>query len=84
MACVILGFRVFGRVSFLGSPNLLLGPVLSANPAGVTCPVRGYSSVWPGLFLSCSTMNCTSISIRGDALLMSTGLTQPTLPHDTM
>lgn len=40
MACVVLGFFGFGWVSFLGSPNLLLGPPLKANPAGVTCPVH--------------------------------------------
>lgn len=28
MACVVLGFCGFGWVSFLGSPNLFLGPIL--------------------------------------------------------
>lgn len=46
MACIVLGFCVFWWVSFLGSPNLLLGPVLSANPAGLTCPVH-----WIQLYL---------------------------------
>lgn len=40
MACVVLGVCGFGGGSFLGSPNLLLGPVLTANPAGFTCPVQ--------------------------------------------
>jgi hypothetical protein len=34
MACVVLGFCDCRWISFLGSPNLLLGPVLNANPAG--------------------------------------------------
>lgn len=40
MACVVLVFRGVWWVSLLGSPSLLLGPVLRANPAGFACPAQ--------------------------------------------
>lgn len=80
MACVVLGFCDCRWISFLGSPNLFLGPVLSANPAGFVRPVHSIRLYLTGVVLSYSTMNCTPMSIRADGLRMSTGLTQPNLP----
>lgn len=81
MACVVLGFCDCRWISFLGSPNLLLGPVLNANPAGFVRPVRSIQLNLAGVVPSYSTMNCTTMSIRADGLWMSTGLIQPNLPH---
>lgn len=61
MACIVLGFCIFGWISFLDSPNLLLGPVLSANPAGFISPFR------------CITV----ISHRGCLLFISQWITHP-------
>lgn len=51
MACVVLVFGGFWWVSLLGSPDLLLGPVLRANPAGLTCPVHQIQLYFAGVFL---------------------------------
>lgn len=50
MAFVVLGFCDCRWISFLGSPNLLLGPVLSANPAGFIRPVHSIQLYLAGLF----------------------------------
>lgn len=60
MACVVLGFCDCRWISFLGSPNLLLGPVLNANPAGFIRPVHSIQLYLAGVVLSHSTTNCTS------------------------
>lgn len=60
MACVVLGFCDCRWISFLGSPNLLLGPVLNANPAGFIRPVHSIQLYLTGVVLSHSTTNCTS------------------------
>lgn len=64
MACVVLGFCDCRWISFLGSPNLLLGPVLIANPAGFVYPVCSTQLYLTGVVLSYPTMNCTPMSIR--------------------
>lgn len=84
MACVVLGVCGFWWVSFCGSPNLLLGSVLSANPAGFICPVHEtqlyHAGVVSYLFHSKSHIHLH----QSYSLLMSTGLMQPTLPHNTL
>lgn len=40
MACVVLGFRGFWWVSFIGSPNLPLESILIIKQAGFICPVH--------------------------------------------